>query len=85
MGVATYIVSRLQQNQSDLISRLFQQTGFWEVVRRNPFCKREWLEAVGQAPSIKDDFYTVLSERDQSTEVEKIIEQDSNLSGCFTD
>jgi glycerol-1-phosphate dehydrogenase [NAD(P)+] len=85
VGVATYIVSRLQRNQSDLISRLFQQTGFWEVVRQNPFSRREWLEAVRQAPSIKDDFYTILSEHDQTTEVGTIIEEDSNLGGCFTD
>ena len=85
VGVATYIVSRLQHNQSDLIARLFRQTGFWEVIRQNPFCKREWLEAVRQAPSIKDDFYTILSERDQTAAVEKIIEEDSNLRGCFTD
>jgi glycerol-1-phosphate dehydrogenase [NAD(P)+] len=85
VGVATYIVSRLQDNQSDLIARLFQQTGFWEVVRENPFCKKEWLEAVRQAPSIKDDFYTILSERGQTTKVEKIIEEDSNLAGCFTE
>jgi glycerol-1-phosphate dehydrogenase [NAD(P)+] len=85
VGVATYIVSRLQQNQSDLISRLFQQTGFWDVVRQNPYSKREWLEAVRQAPSVKDDFYTILSERDQTPEIEKIIKEDSNLTGCFID
>jgi glycerol-1-phosphate dehydrogenase [NAD(P)+] len=83
VGVATYIVARLQQNQSDLIARLFQQTGFWDTVRRNPFSKREWLEAVRQAPSVKDDFYTILSERDQTEAVEKIMEEDTNLRGCF--
>src|SRR5262245_56182533 len=85
VGVATYIVSRLQRNQSDLVSRLFQPTGFWEVIHHDPFCKREWLEAVRQAPSIKDDFYTILSEHDQTTEVKTIIEEDSNLRSCFTD
>lgn len=84
VGVATYLVSRLQNNQSDLIARLFRHTGFWEVVRQNPFRKREWLDAVRQAPSIKSDFYTILSERDQTTEVERLIEEDSNLRGCFT-
>lgn len=83
VGVATYIVSRLQQNQSDVIARLFEQTGFWDVVRQNPFCRREWVEAVGRAPSIKDDFYTILSERDRTAEVETIIEEDPNLRGCF--
>ena len=85
VGVATYLMSRLQHNQSDLISGLFQQTGFWELIRQDPFCKREWLEAVRQAPSIKDDFYTILSERDQAMEVERIIEEDANLRGCFID
>ena len=83
VGVATYIVSRLQNNQSDLIANLFQHTGFWEVVRQNPFCKSDWLDAVRHAPSIKADFYTILSERDRTTDVEQIIEKDSNLRGCF--
>jgi glycerol-1-phosphate dehydrogenase [NAD(P)+] len=61
----------LQQNQSDLIGRLFQQTGFWGVVRQNRFSRREWLEAIRRAPSIKDDFYTILSEHDRTAEVEK--------------
>src|SRR5262245_26566093 len=85
VGVATYIVSRLQHNQSDLIARLFQHTGVWEVVRQSPFSRREWLEAIRQAPSVKDDFYTILSERDRTMDVAKLIEEDSNLRGCFTD
>ena len=83
VGVATYLVSRLQHNQSDVIAGLFEHTGFWDVVRQNPFCRREWLEAVRQAPLIKDDFYTVLSERDQTAEIDAIIEEDPNVRGCF--
>jgi glycerol-1-phosphate dehydrogenase [NAD(P)+] len=85
VGVATYIVSRLQNNQSNRISQLFYQTGFWHVVRQNPFVKREWLEAVRQAPYIKDDFYTILSDHDQTPEIERMIEEDSNLCSCFVD
>lgn len=84
VGVATYIVSRLQQNQSDVIARLFEDTGFWEVVRQNPFSQPEWIEAVRQAPLINDDFYTILSERDQTAAVDTIIDEDPNLRGCFT-
>jgi glycerol-1-phosphate dehydrogenase [NAD(P)+] len=85
VGVATYIVARLQQNQSERIAALFHQTGFWDMVRQDPFSKREWLEAVRQAPSVKDDFYTILSERDQTREIERMVEEDPNLSGCFAD
>jgi glycerol-1-phosphate dehydrogenase [NAD(P)+] len=85
VGVATYIVSRLQKNQSERIARLFDQTGFWDVVRQDPFSKREWLEAVRQAPSVKDNFYTILSEGDQIAAIARMMEEDPNLRGCFAD
>jgi glycerol-1-phosphate dehydrogenase [NAD(P)+] len=83
VGVATYVIARVQRNQSDRIARLFEQTGFWEVVRQKPFLKKEWLEAVRMAPSMKEDFYTVLSERDCYPEIARIVEEDDNLRGCF--
>ncbi len=85
VGVATFIVSRLQGNQSERIGRLFAEIGFWDVVRQRPFRKSEWLAAVRQAPSVKDDFYTVLSERDWIPEITGMLSDDEHLRGCFTD
>lgn len=83
VGVATYIVSRLQGKQSDRIGRLFMQTGFWEEIQKDPLSRDEWLEAVRLAPSMKDDFYTVLSSRNCLPEVERMLSDDPYLAGCF--
>jgi len=83
VGVATYIVSKLQGYQSDIISRLFEDCGFWDAVKSDPFSKSEWLEAARLAPSIKKGFYTVLSSRDCVNEIRLMLEDDEELASCF--
>jgi glycerol-1-phosphate dehydrogenase [NAD(P)+] len=83
VGVATYLVSRLQGNQTDTIRDLFDATGFWEAIRSDPFSIPEWVEAVRLAPTIKKDFYTVFSARDCQKEICLMLENDSVLTGCF--
>ncbi|MDR0338961.1 MAG: iron-containing alcohol dehydrogenase family protein [Desulfovibrio sp.] len=85
VGVASYIVSRLQNKQPQTIDTLFQRTGFWQAVADDPFSKREWLEAARLAPGIKDNFYTVLSSRDCLPEIADMIENDPALRNCFVE
>ena len=58
VGVATYLISLLQGQNSDRIADLFNTTGFWRVIVQEPFIRAEWLDACRAAPSIKSDFYT---------------------------
>jgi glycerol-1-phosphate dehydrogenase [NAD(P)+] len=82
-GTAAYLVSRLQSgSHHERIRELFARTGFWESVRKQPFSKDEWRIAVERAPSVKDDFYTILSERDAWPEFARMIEHDTALVGC---
>jgi len=83
VGVATYLMCRLQGQQAETVDRLFQATGFWEAIRAEPFSRTEWLEAVRQAPGIKEDFFTVLSLRDCLPEVRRLLDEDACLTGCF--
>jgi glycerol-1-phosphate dehydrogenase [NAD(P)+] len=83
VGIATYIVSILQGAHTERIAGLFQATGFWDAIAKDPFCPEEWIEAVRLAPSIKDDFYTVLSSRDVIPQVTDIINHDRHLARCF--
>jgi glycerol-1-phosphate dehydrogenase [NAD(P)+] len=85
VGVATYLVSRLQGQNSERIADLFQVTGFWQVIARDPFRRDEWLEASRIAPSIKANFYTVLSSRDCLPEIESALDSDPYLRECFCD
>ena len=84
VGVAAYLVSRLQGGEnSAALQRLFQETGFWDEIKKDPFSKAEWLEAVRLAPSLKEDFFTVLSLRDCLPEVAAMLQEDPILRACF--
>jgi glycerol-1-phosphate dehydrogenase [NAD(P)+] len=85
VGVATYIVSILQENNAERIAGLFEVIGFWSAIAEDPFLRSEWLEAIRVAPLIKEGYYTVLSSRDVLPEVEKILRQDHHLTRCFRD
>jgi glycerol-1-phosphate dehydrogenase [NAD(P)+] len=83
VGVASYLVSRLQQENSDRIAALFDVTGFWDAIAADPFSRAEWLEAVRIAPSVKEGFYTVLSSRDVLPDVRQFLTFDPHLMRCF--
>jgi len=83
VGVASYIVSILQELNTESIAKLFDSTGFWNVIADDPFSRSEWLDAVRTAPSIKEGYYTVLSSRDVVPEVERILNEDPRLVRCF--
>ncbi len=83
VGVATYLMSLLQGQNSETIARLFDATGFWQAVETDPFDRGEWLEAARQAPSIKPDFHTVFSARDCLPEITTYLENDPRLRRCF--
>lgn len=85
VGVATYVISRLQGQGMERIAAVLDTTGFWKGITADPFSRREWLEAVRLAPTVKDDFYTVLSSRDCAPEVEDLLRTDPRLAGCFVD
>jgi len=82
VGVASYLMSRLQGENHRRIDHLFRETGFWETIAEDPFSKSEWLQAIRLAPSIKDSYYTILSSRDVMPEVEQILASDPNLVRC---
>ena len=82
VGVATYLVSLLQGRNADIIANLFDTTGFWQMVERDPFRRADWLEAIRRAPGIKQDFYTVLSSRDCLPEAEEFLRTDAHLRKC---
>lgn len=83
VGVATYLMSILQGENTEKIAALFDATGFWDVVAGDPFVRDEWLHAVTIAPTVKDNFYTVLSSRNVLPEVERLLSSDPRLTRCF--
>jgi len=83
VGLAAYLISQLQQHRTDSIAELFDATGFWEEIRRDPFSIADWTAAFRAAPDIKPGFYTILSERDYTNDLARILQTDPRLQGLF--
>jgi len=63
VGVATYLCALLQENEhAQGIKQVFEETGFFACVQQSPFEYDEFVEALRIAPTMKNDFYTILSE-----------------------
>jgi glycerol-1-phosphate dehydrogenase [NAD(P)+] len=76
-------MSLLQKENSDTIDSLFEGTGFWDCVAADPFSRPEWREALRVAPTIKANFFTILSLPDRATEAQHFLENDRRLARCF--
>lgn len=85
VGIATYIVSTLQGANTERIAALFDSTGFWSAIAEDPFSRSEWLSAIQLAPTMKENYYTVLSSRKVVPEVEELLANDPRLQPCFRD
>jgi glycerol-1-phosphate dehydrogenase [NAD(P)+] len=83
VGVASYLVSLLQRENTEAIASLFDSTGFWEAIEADPFSRSEWGEAIQRAPSIKDDYYTVLSNPESLHEARRLLTEEPKLARCF--
>lgn len=84
VGVATYLVSRLQGQGTERIAAVLDRTGFWDTVRRQPLDRETLLAAVARAPEVKPGFHTVLSEVDAVPLVRELLVEDPRLAGCVT-
>ena len=83
VGIATYLMSHLQRQGTELVRSLFDCTRFWEAFRKDPLSRQEWIAAVRLGPTLKQDFYTILSERDWTGEVERLLAEDAPLQAVF--
>jgi len=81
VGVATYLCALLQGNEhAEGIKQVFEETGFLACVQENPFDYGEFIEALKLAPTIKNNFYTILSEDDSYERALEFIKSDGFLN-----
>lgn len=84
VGIATYLCALLQANKNiEDVKSVLTNTGFLEYVRTDPFDKAEYIEALKMAPSIKQNYYTILSEDDYLEKAIGFIERDDILKSVI--
>jgi glycerol-1-phosphate dehydrogenase [NAD(P)+] len=72
-----------ERTDHERIAQLFDRTGFWGAVERDPFVRAEWVEALRIAPTLKQDFYTVLSRDGACERASSLLDEDARLVRCF--
>ncbi len=80
VGVSTYLCALLQENKNtEHLKSVLKDTGFIDFVKESPFNKSEYIEALKLAPSIKQNYYTILSETDSFAKAIELLENDEIL------
>jgi len=79
VGVASYCCAYLQGRTFDRVNHIIRESGFHDYVTKHPLNKQDFIDAVQLAPSIKENFYTILSERDNIEKLIDFIERDELL------
>ncbi|WP_234120261.1 iron-containing alcohol dehydrogenase family protein [Clostridium hydrogenum] len=79
VGVATYIMSKVQMHRYERIKKVLYDTGFFNYVQTLKLKKADFKKAVDMAPTIKPSRYTYLHIEENRELAKKIIDEDEIL------
>lgn len=79
VGVATYLMSRVQDHRWKRVNTVFTETGFWDYVKTLNLKREEYLAAIDMAPSMKPHRHTYLHEEKYRDLAKHILLEDEIL------
>ena len=79
VGIATYLMSVVQDHRYRRVDTIFMQTGFWDYVKTLDLRREDFEKAVDLAPSIKPFRYTYLHEQQYSDRAKELLHTDARL------
>ncbi len=79
VGVATYIMAKVQKHRFERISKVLKDTGFFQYVKTLKMKKEDFIKAVDMAPSIKKNRYTYIHIEENRNAAKKFIMEDDIL------
>ncbi len=80
VGVASLVTSYLQGNDFERVKDVLEKTGFIDYVAKDPFDREEFIRAIELAPTVKENFCTILSESGNIKKAITFIENDSLMN-----
>lgn len=83
VGIATYIMAKVQNHRFERIIKVFERTGFFEYVKTLSLHKEEYRKAIDLAPSIKPNRYTFLHEEAYREKAKRLLDEDEILRDVF--
>ena len=79
VGIATYLMSVVQDHRYRRVDTIFTQTGFWDYVKALDLRREDFEKAVDLAPSIKPFRYTYLHEQQYRDRAKELLHTDARL------
>ena len=79
VGIATYLMSVVQDHRYRRVDTIFTQTGFWDYVKTLDLHREDFEKAVDLAPSIKPFRYTYLHEQQYRDRAKELLHTDARL------
>lgn len=79
VGIATYLMARVQDHRYERVNRIFTDTGFWSYVETLGMRKEDFARAIDLAPSIKPHRHTYLHEEKYREAAKRLLEEDEML------
>ncbi|MBO6115371.1 MAG: iron-containing alcohol dehydrogenase family protein [Lachnospiraceae bacterium] len=83
VGIATYIMSRVQDHRYVRVNAIFEKTGFWDYVSTLNLKREDYEKAIDMAPTIKPHRHTYLHEEKYRELAKKILREDEILKKVF--
>ncbi|WP_332694969.1 iron-containing alcohol dehydrogenase family protein [Halalkalibacter lacteus] len=84
VGIATYIMAKVQNHRAERITKVFDRTGFFEYCATLPLRKDEFSQAIDLAPTIKPNRYTYLHNEQSQREAKRVVNEDPLLIDLFS-
>ncbi|MFD2615808.1 iron-containing alcohol dehydrogenase family protein [Terrilactibacillus laevilacticus] len=79
VGIATYIMSKVQNHRFERVSRVLTETGFFNYAKTLGMKRSDFEKAIDQAPNIKPSRYTYLHHPPYQEEARKVLHDDKIL------
>ena len=83
VGIATYLMSKVQDHRYVRVNAIFEKTGFWDYVSTLNLNRDDYEKAIDMAPSIKPHRHTYLHEEKYRELAKKILREDEVLGRVF--
>ncbi len=85
VGIATYIMSKVQDHRYVRVNTVLTQTGFWNYTATLGMKRSDFIKAIDMAPSIKPYRHTYLHEEQYRELAKKVVMEDEVLAGVLSD
>lgn len=85
VGIATYIMSKVQNHRYVRVNTVLTDTGFWDYAAGLGMKKADFLTAIDMAPSIKPHRHTYLHEEQYREAAKRLLTEDEILRRVLAD